>query len=135
MGHLSSRATLPLYSLSTNMQAPTSMQSVQTNATHTHHQFMPSNSGRFGSLRHQPDDLRRYQATANSTVVTDQACPKNCPCICHTSPPRVSSHVTGFNEDQQRPGVIMVPVSHDKTVASATKHVPLQVGYGHCVPV
>lgn len=136
MSHLPSRATIPLYSLSTHMQGSTSqMQSLRKNATQTHNQPMRTYNGRHGSLRYQPDERRRIQGPAINTVAMGQGCPDNCPCVCHTPPQRVSSHVTVFNEDQQRPGVIMVPVSRGKAAVSVMKHVPLQVGYGHCVPI
>ena len=136
MGHLPSRATFPLYSLSNHMQGPTSqMKRLRNNATQTHNQPVRTYNGRHGSLRYQPDEQRRFQGLEDNTVAMGQGGRKNCCCSCHTATQRASSHVTVFNEDQQRPGVIMVPVSREKEAGSVMKHMPLQVGFGHCVPI
>ena len=53
-------------------------------------------------------------------------CPDNCPCVCH-----VQAASIPFNQELERPSVIMTPVAGRRRASSATiTHAPLQVRTG-----
>ena len=53
-------------------------------------------------------------------------CPDNCPCVCHVQAPSIP-----FNQELERPSVIMTPVAGRRRASSATStHAPLQVRTG-----
>ena len=119
------------------MQVPTfQMKSFQDGPTPTVYQPIPTYENGSSSPEYHPDWLQVSKPPENNIVVTNRTCPvKNCQCICHERPQNVSPHLSSFHdEEQQRPGVIMVPVSHKETAVSVVTHVPLQVRYNRLLP-
>ena len=122
------KATLPQYHLSNQMQTTSfQMQGIENSAAQAVYQPVYNYTGGYhlqGSQQHPQQLIHVPISNANAN---NCSCPAGCPCVCHMPSTNVSSNLAVFDEENQRPCVIMAPVNRGNEAPSIVTHVPLQV--------
>ena len=122
------KATLPLYHLSNRMQTTSfQMQGIENNGAQAVYQPVYNYSGGYRPQRPQHDPQKLIHVPISNADANTYSCPARCPCVCHVPSANVSSNLAVFDEENQRPCVIMAPVNHGNEAPSIATHVPLQV--------
>ena len=115
--HVTCKATLPLYHLSNQMQTTSfQMQGMENSAAQAVYQPVYNYSGGYRPQEYQHDPQQLIHVPISNAEA--YSCPANCPCVCH---------MPDFDEENQRPNVIMAPMNRGNEAPSIVTHVPLQV--------
>ena len=120
--------TVPLYHLSSQMQTTSfQMQGIENNAAQAVYQPLYNYSGGYRPQGSQQHPQQLIHVPINNADANNCSCPARCPCVCHMPSSNVSSNLAVFDEENQRPCVIMAPVNRGNEAPSIVTHVPLQV--------
>ena len=128
VSHVTCKVTLPLYHLSNQMQTRTfQMQGIENSAAQAVYRPLYNYSGGYRPQGYQQDPQQLIHVPISNADPNNYSCPARCPCVCHVSSSNVSSNLAVFDEENQRPCVIMAPVNRGNEATSIVTHVPLQV--------
>ena len=126
VSHVTCKPILPLYHSSNQMQTRTfQMQGIENSAVQAVYQPVYNYSGGYRPRGYQQDPRQLIHVPIRNAEA--YSCPARCPCVCHVPSANVSSNLAVFDEENQRPCVIMAPVNRGNEAPSIVTHVPLQV--------
>ena len=126
--HVTFEATLPLYQLSNQMRTVSfQSQAIEKRAAQAVYHPLSNNNGGHRPQEPQQDPQLLIHVPMSNPDANSYSCPTRCPCVCHVPCTTMPSNSAAFDEENQRPCVIMAPINHGNEAPSIVTHVPLQV--------
>ena len=128
VSHVSCNVTLPLYHLSNQMQTRSfQMQGIENSAAQAVYRPVYNYSGGYRPQGDQQVPQQLIHVPISNADAINYNCPARYPCVCHMPSSNVSSNLAVFDEENQRPSVIMAPVNRGNEAPSIVTYVPSQV--------